>query len=176
MLGHSDLAWGARPDDDGFRCGFFACSEGAESLVEILAAVETAESALDDNPDDQTAAADLSAAMDRVAALQLEIRNSEGRVLEATGIGIGDTLHVVSHTDRPFDDGEATEESEDFDVDDDFLEREVFDQQLEAELTNTTLLDSFDDDMAGVSDDDPMRYVLSVTFVNPADFPSTHFE
>ncbi len=178
MLGHSDLAWGARPDDDGFRCGFFKCAEGAQPIVDVATAVERAESALGDAPDDKTAAADLIAATDRVAALELEIRDPDGRRLETTIIEIGDTLHAVSNVERSFDDTELIEElNEDFDLDDAFLERELFDEQLEGELANATLLDSFDDDGPAYSAaDDPMRYVLSVKFVNPADCPARTWE
>ncbi len=178
MLGHSDLAWGARHDDDGFRCGFFECAEDAQPLVDIIVAVEKAESALDDAPDDKTAAADLIAATDRVAALALEIRDADGRRLETTSIDIGDTLHLASKDDRPFDDTELIEVlNEEFNFEDDILERDLLEEQLEADLANATLLDSFDDDDATQSvHDERMRYVLSVRFVNVADCPPATWE
>jgi hypothetical protein len=177
LLGHSDLRWSSGPDDNHARCGFFECAAGAQPMVDIVAAVEKAESATAGAPDDKTALADLTAATDRVAALDLEIRDADGRTLETTKIEIRDMACVPSCVDRPFDDDESMEEPNgNADGDEDFLERELFEQQPDADLASAALLESFDDEPACSLDDDLTRYVLAVTFANAADCPPAHDE
>lgn len=162
----------------GCRYGFLEYAEGAESAIDVVAAVDKAQWACDDSPNDKTAAADLIAAQDRAAALELEVHGPDGRVLETTAIEIRENSYVADCGDRPFDDAELVDElCEELDPDDDFLEREVFEQQFEPELANATLLDSFaDEESASSIDDESMRYLLTVTFANPADWPLTNVE
>lgn len=172
LLGHSDLCWDTNPDISGLRCGFFDCAEDAIPLVDIVAAVHKAQSALDAAPDSRTAEADFVAAQDRVAALELELRDIDGRVLATSFIEIREDLCFTVRPERSFDDIEFIETLHDAPDDvDDLFECEPF----ETELANPALLDSFDDEPSASSldddDDDSSRYVLAVTFLNRADAP-----
>ena len=178
LLGHSDLRWGIGTAMPGCRYGFLEYLEGAESLLDIAAAVEKAQLAVDDSPNDKTAAADLTAARDRAMALELELRGPDGRVLETSAIEIRESSYVVDCDDQAFDDTELVDElCEELDPDDDFFEHETAEQRFEPELANAALLDSFDNEEPTSSiDDESMRYLLTVTLVNPADYPLTNVE
>jgi len=103
---------------------------------------------------DETASADILSAVDHAEALALELRRSDGTVIETETIGIIDTDYLLSLPVADFDEDIA-------------LDGELLDQidEWEAEWATDEIVS------ANEPETDWPRYQIQVHLVDPADVP-----
>jgi hypothetical protein len=94
LLGETDLGFIYR--ENGFRCGWFHPNELGERLMPDATGVAPAIRIDFIIGPDQTARADIRAAGDRQDALALELRRSDGVLIETEHIAIIDTEYLLS--------------------------------------------------------------------------------
>jgi hypothetical protein len=94
VLGQTDLGYAYR--ENGFRCGDFHPTEVGHQLMRAATGVRPALRAAYENPLDPTADDRVMAAMDDEAALALELRRSDGVLIETEDITVVDTEYLLS--------------------------------------------------------------------------------
>jgi hypothetical protein len=106
-LGETDLGFVYR--DNGFRCGWLHPTEIGERILPEAAGVAPALRVEFMIGPDENARADVLAAVDREAALELELRGPDGKRIATKDVGVRDTHYLLSIPDRdPIDDEPLT--------------------------------------------------------------------
>jgi hypothetical protein len=93
LLGETDLGFIFRPN--GFRMGWFHPTALGDRLMPIATGVSPALRTLCMIGPDPTAQADVQAAVDQAAALELELHGPDGAVIATEDIGIIDTHYLL---------------------------------------------------------------------------------
>ncbi len=155
-LGTSDLGFIYRPD--GFRCGWLHPTPLGERYLPFATGVGPAMRAEYLLGPDPTLKADLLAASDQEAALELELRREDGVLIETHDIGIRDTHYLLSIADSAA-------------VDD--VDREL---SPEAEAEIAEMLAEFEEEAswaqpAQEEETEFPRYQLQVHLLDPASVP-----
>lgn len=97
LLGETDLGFILR--ENRFRCGWIHPNELGERILPDATGVSPAMRVEFMIGPDETAHADVLAALDRKEALELELRGPDGRKIETEDIGIIDTHYLLALSD-----------------------------------------------------------------------------
>lgn len=186
VLGTTDLEYARWRK--GFRGGSFLPADDAADLMDIAVGVSPASIALgkkvrdmDRGPEQSsptvaarrtkatTEHADLASALDREAALELELRGPDGSVIETEFIDLQDTEFLLSLSGDDFGEPDWCDELLDFDSEisagniSDLDDDDLFDDDSWSE--------EFDSDWTDEPETPFPRYQIFVTLVDDADVP-----
>jgi len=137
LLGTTDFGFIYRYN--GFRCGWLHPTPLGEQLLPAACGVAPAFRAQFMLGDDPTLRADVQAAIDQEAALELQVRGPDGCVIATEDVGITDTHYLLSipQNDKP-------EEEEYVLSPEDEAEIEAMVQEARAELEERRFADSLE--------------------------------